>query len=62
VQLAGMGCPIVGDVKYGFPRGNADGSILLHARALAFVHPVKKEPIQIEAPLPDTAYWRPFGK
>ncbi len=62
VQLASMGCPIVGDVKYGFPRGNADGSILLHSRALSFVHPVKKESLHIQAPLPQTSYWQPFGK
>jgi 23S rRNA pseudouridine1911/1915/1917 synthase len=60
VQLASMGCPIAGDVKYGFPQGNADGSILLHSRALYFVHPVKKEPLRIEAPLPASEGWKRF--
>src|SRR5690606_15930411 len=47
VQLASMGCPIVGDVKYGFPLPNDDGNINLHARSLTFVHPVKKESLKI---------------
>ena len=42
-QLAKMGCPIKGDLKYGFPRSNPDGSICLHARTVQFVHPVSKE-------------------
>ncbi len=60
VQLASMGCPIEGDVKYGSPEPNADGSICLHARSLAFIHPVKKEPMFFEAPLPDVEHWRYF--
>jgi 23S rRNA pseudouridine1911/1915/1917 synthase len=60
VQLASMGCPIAGDLKYGYPKANADGSILLHSRTLAFVHPVKKEPLRIQAPLPDSAGWKLF--
>lgn len=48
-QLAHLGCVIKGDLKYGAPRSNADGSISLHARRLSFVHPVKKEQITIEA-------------
>ncbi|MGM9764556.1 MAG: RluA family pseudouridine synthase [Candidatus Cryptobacteroides sp.] len=51
-QLANMGCPIKGDLKYGAPRSNPDGGISLHARRITFVHPVKKEPITIEAPVP----------
>ena len=51
-QLAKMGCPIKGDLKYGSPRSNPDGSICLHARRIAFVHPVSKESIEIEAPVP----------
>lgn len=51
-QLSKMGCPIKGDLKYGSPRSNTDGSICLHARSLSFVHPVSKETINIEAPLP----------
>jgi 23S rRNA pseudouridine1911/1915/1917 synthase len=61
VQLATMGCPIKGDVKYGFPEGNEDGSICLHARRLSFVHPVKKELVALEATLPDKEYWYHFS-
>lgn len=57
-QLASIGCPIKGDLKYGFDRSNKDASISLHARRLEFVHPVKKEPISIEAPLPNDALWK----
>jgi len=60
VQLATMGCPIVGDVKYGYPDANSDGSINLHARRLQFVHPVKKESIVLEAPLPEKGFWNNF--
>ncbi len=60
VQLASMGCPIVGDVKYGYANMNADGSILLHGRALEFVHPVRKEKVRIEAPTPKTEGWQLF--
>lgn len=57
VQLASMGCPIVGDVKYGCPMTNTDASICLHAHTLSFVHPVKKEPITILAHLPKQESW-----
>jgi 23S rRNA pseudouridine1911/1915/1917 synthase len=57
VQLSEMGCPIKGDVKYGAPRTNKDGSIHLHAASLKLIHPVKKEPLYIEAPLPDDPIW-----
>ena len=57
-QLAAIGCPIKGDLKYGFDRSNSDGSIHLHARKLSFVHPVKKEPITIIAPTPEDAIWK----
>ena len=60
VQLAVMGCPIKGDVKYGDPTPFEDGSIALHARRLEFVHPVKKEPMVFEAPLPNTSAWKTF--
>lgn len=56
-QLSGIGSPIKGDLKYGFDRSNADGSIHLHARKLSFVHPVKKEIITLEAPLPKETLW-----
>lgn len=62
VQLAKMGCPIKGDLKYGFARSNKDGGISLHARRVAFLHPVSKEPITIEAPLPEgDRLWQAFG-
>ncbi len=57
VQLASMGCAIRGDVKYGYPVANTDASINLHARRLSFTHPVKKEVITFEAPLPNEEYW-----
>lgn len=56
-QLAAIGCPIKGDLKYGFDRSNPDGSIHLHARRLSFLHPVKKEPIEIIAPVPQETVW-----
>ena len=60
VQLASMGCTILGDVKYGDKAANPDGSIYLHARRLSFVHPVKKEPMSFAAPLPDKGMWKYF--
>ena len=57
-QLAAMGCPIKGDLKYGAPRSNPDGSISLLSRRVEFVHPVSKETIIVEAPLPDDTLWR----
>ena len=59
-QLAKMGCPIKGDLKYGSPRSNPDGSICLHARRIAFIHPVSKENIKIEAPVPSGNLWNGF--
>lgn len=56
-QLYNIGCPIKGDLKYGFDRSNEDGSIHLHARHISFIHPVKKEPIKITAPLPTDVIW-----
>ena len=57
-QLAKMGCPIKGDLKYGFPRSFPDGSICLHARRVRFVHPVSKELIDVVAPVPSDNLWR----
>lgn len=57
-QLANIGCPIKGDLKYGARRSNPDGSISLLARRIEFVHPVSKEKIYAEAPLPDDRLWR----
>lgn len=56
-QLSSIGCPIKGDLKYGFDRSNPDASISLHARSLSFIHPVSDEPITVEAPLPDDPLW-----
>lgn len=61
VQLASMGCTIVGDLKYGYEKANGDKSICLHARRLTFIHPVKKETISIEAPLPNNEVWNLFS-
>lgn len=60
VQLSTMNCPIVGDNKYGYPRGSRKGSICLHARKLEFIHPVQKEPITIFATLPIDGFWERF--
>ena len=60
VQLSSLGCPIVGDNKYGYPRGSLRKSICLHARRLQFIHPVKNEPILIVAPLPKDGFWEKF--
>lgn len=57
-QLSAMGCPIKGDLKYGARRSNPDGSISLLARRVEFVHPVSKENICVEAPVPDDNLWR----
>ena len=57
-QLAHLGCPIRGDLKYGYPRSNRDGGIILHARSASFVHPVSQLPVQIVAPVPDDPLWR----
>ena len=57
-QLAAMGCPIKGDLKYGAKRSNPDGSISLLARRVEFVHPVSKENIIAESPLPNDNLWR----
>ncbi len=56
-QLSEIGCPIKGDLKYGAPRSNIDGSISLHARSIKFIHPVKKEEILVVAPVPGDALW-----
>ena len=59
-QLAKMGCPIKGDLKYGARRSNPDGSISLMAHEISFIHPVSQEPIRIEAPLPADTLWSSF--
>lgn len=60
-QLAKMGCPIKGDLKYGAKRSNRDGSISLLARSMEFIHPVSKKKILVEAPLPDDSLWHSFA-
>ena len=57
-QLAAMGCPIKGDLKYGAKRSNPDGSISLMSRKVEFVHPVSKETISVEAPVPNDNIWK----
>ncbi len=59
-QLAKIGCPIKGDLKYGFPRSNPDGGISLHSRKARFIHPVSKQEIEIVAPVPDDKLWKTF--
>jgi len=62
-QLAKMGCPIKGDLKYGFPRSNPNGGISLHARSIEFIHPVSKEKIHLTAPVPtDDKLWNTMEK
>lgn len=60
-QLAAIGSPIKGDIKYGFPRTNEDGSIHLHARRIELIHPVLKETLRIEAPPPEDTLWGFFS-
>ena len=57
-QLAAIGLPIKGDLKYGAKRSNPDGGISLHARKIEFVHPVSKQPISITAPVPEDTLWQ----
>lgn len=57
-QLAKMGCPIKGDLKYGADRSNKDGGISLHSRSAEFIHPVSKQPVRIVAPIPDDNLWQ----
>jgi 23S rRNA pseudouridine1911/1915/1917 synthase len=57
-QLQAIGCPIKGDLKYGFDRSNPDGGIHLHARKLTFIHPVTKEELNLVAPTPNEVVWK----
>ncbi|MCM1041160.1 MAG: RluA family pseudouridine synthase [Bacteroides sp.] len=61
-QLAAMGCPIQGDLKYGDKRSNPDGGISLHARSLHLIHPVRQTPLDLTAPVPEGALWQYFEK
>lgn len=60
-QLAKIGCPIKGDLKYGSKRSNPDGSISLLSRKMEFIHPVSKKEIAVEAPLPNDNLWKSFN-
>ena len=60
-QLAAIGCPVKGDLKYGAKRSNPDGGICLHARQIEFIHPVSKQPICITAPVPEDSLWQQFS-
>lgn len=60
-QLAAVGCPIAGDLKYGAPEPLPDASIGLHSRRVALEHPVRKEPLAITAPFPETDIWLPVA-
>ncbi len=62
VQLAKIGCPVKGDLKYGAKRSNRDGSISLHARKISFIHPVSKKEIDVTAPVPNDNLWKSFEK
>ena len=57
-QLAAIGCPVKGDLKYGAKRSNPDGGICLHARKIEFIHPVSKIPLCITAPIPNDSLWQ----
>lgn len=57
VQLSSIGCPIKGDLKYGYPRSNPDGGISLQAHRIVFVHPVSGELIDVTAPVPKENLW-----
>lgn len=62
VQLSAIGCPIVGDLKYGAKKSLPDASIALHCLGLSFVHPVQKIPLHISAPFPETDTWRQIAE
>lgn len=61
-QLSAIGCPIVGDVKYGYSEPNADRSIHLHAKSLTFAHPTKGETLKLEANVPEDPLWQQMAK
>lgn len=61
VQLSTIGCPIRGDLKYGAKRSNPGGGISLHSRSVGFEHPVRREPVEVVAPVPqDERLWQWF--
>ena len=62
VQLAAAGCPVKGDLKYGFRRSDPGGGIHLHAREVQFTHPVTKDSVNLTAPVPGEVLWRALEK
>ena len=62
VQLSELGCPIFGDIKYGFKNKNDDGSIHLHCRKMTFMHPIKKKPVSISCDPPYNFFWNLFNE
>ena len=62
VQLAAVGCPVKGDLKYGFRRSDPGGGIHLHARQVRFIHPVTKDRVTLTAPVPGEVLWRALEK
>lgn len=59
-QLAKIGCPIKGDLKYGFDRSDKNGGISLHSRKATFIHPVSKDKLELTAATPDENLWKNF--
>jgi 23S rRNA pseudouridine1911/1915/1917 synthase len=61
-QLAKIGCPVKGDLKYGADRSNPDGGISLHARSISFLHPVTRQPVRLVAPVPGDTLWQALAE
>ncbi|MDR0758147.1 MAG: RluA family pseudouridine synthase [Tannerella sp.] len=61
-QLAHIGLPVKGDLKYGAKRSNPDGGICLHARQISFEHPVSRLPVEIIAPVPEDNLWKTLSE
>jgi len=59
-QFSAIGCPIKGDLKYGFNRSNPDGSISLHSREISLIHPVTKQQLTLTASVPNNKLWKFF--
>ena len=57
VAMQSLGCPLLGDLKYGAPQALPDRSVALHARRLGFLHPTRDETVRVEAPLPEGGWW-----
>ncbi|TNE49790.1 MAG: RluA family pseudouridine synthase [Bacteroidetes bacterium] len=61
-QLGAIGCPIAGDLKYGAPEPLSDASIGLHSWSLELEHPVRREPVLIQAPVPSAIWWEEIAE